>query len=95
MEPELAGVGAAVLADGGGFEPDELGAAGGEALVAADGEFAGIAVELAIAAFHGMDGHGVAHGDGADLDFAAQEGLQLFFIRFEADELGALFSVLF
>ena len=95
VDPELAGVGAAVAADGGGFKPDEFGAAESEAFVTAPGKLVGVAVERGVAAFHGMDGHGVAEGDGiADAHLAAENGFYCFRVGFKPDKPGAGLSVL-
>ena len=58
--PKLARIGAAVFAHGGSFKPDELGAAAREAFVAAPGQLAGTAIQRPVAAFHRLDGDGVA-----------------------------------
>jgi hypothetical protein len=95
VDPELARVGAAVLADGRGFEPDQLGAPESKAFIAPPSEFIRVAVEGGVAALHGMDGHGIAQGDGiAHPDLTAQDGFDGFFVGLEPDELGAGLSVL-
>ena len=72
VEHHLAGVGAAVGADGGGLEPDELGAAAGEAFVAPPGEFLGAAVERAVAAFHRKDHEAVRQPETAAIQRLGQ-----------------------
>src|SRR5579872_5703277 len=59
-DDDLIGIGTAGVIDGGGFAaPDELGAALAEALPAADGVVAGIAVGRAVPAFHGIYGDAI------------------------------------
>src|SRR5580704_15480747 len=68
-DDDLIGIGAACVIDGGGFAaPDEFCAALAEALPAADGVVAGIAVGRAVPAFHGIDGDAIANFYIATLD---------------------------
>ena len=67
-DPELTWIGAAVLAHGGGLEPKQLGAAGGEALVAAYGQLVRPPIRRRIAAFHGMDRQRVADPESTYID---------------------------
>ena len=59
--------------DGGRFAPDELGAAGAEALPAAEGQFARAAVQGGVAALHGVDRQPVARGERADAQRLEEE----------------------
>src|SRR5215469_15442024 len=87
--PELTRVGAAILAHGGGLEPDELASASGEALVAAPGQLVGPAIGRRVAAFHGMDRQRVAHSEAANLDWACDLPPDLVRVFFESDVTGA------
>src|SRR5262249_61468816 len=65
-DEQLAGVGAALVNDRGRLAPDQLGAAGAEAGVAAEGQLAGPAVGGAVAPLHRLDAQGVAGAERAD-----------------------------
>ena len=67
-DDELAGIGPAFRDDRGGLAPDQLGPAGAEAAVAAEGQLARAAVGLAVAALHRLDRQPVADAPAADLD---------------------------
>src|SRR5439155_22686941 len=66
VQPELAGIGAAVLGHRTGFAPDQLRAAASEAKIAAESQFPRPAVERAVAAFHRVDAPAVANGAATD-----------------------------
>src|SRR4051794_23773328 len=87
VDPELARVGTAFVLNGGGFEPDQLGAAPGEAFVPAPSQFAGTAVESPIAAFHRMDADGVPDRDAADLHGPPERFLDARSVGLEANVL--------
>ena len=74
VQPELAGIGAALGRHGGGLEPEQAAAATGKALVAPDGQFAGAAVVGAVAALHGVHGQGVGRPAPADGHGSGQYG---------------------
>lgn len=61
MYPELAGVGAAFRDNRAGFKPDQFGSACAKAAIAPESQFARIAVKIAIAALHRMDGERISN----------------------------------
>ena len=67
-DDELAGIGPALGNDRGGLAPDQLGPAGAEASVSAEGQLARRAVGLAVAPLHRLDRQPVADAPAADLD---------------------------
>src|SRR5262249_7808909 len=71
---QLSRIGPAFLQDRGGLAPDQLGAAGAEAPIAAEGQLVRAAVEGAVAAFHRLDAQGVAGAQRADGHGAEQRG---------------------
>src|SRR5262249_35301076 len=60
VDQQLPWIAAAFLHDGGRLAPDQFGAAGAETFIAAKHQFVGLAVERPVAAFHRLDGKGVA-----------------------------------
>ena len=72
----LARVGSAFFEDRSGFAPDQLGATGAEAPVAAEGQLVGPAVGGAVAALHRLDAQRIAHAEGADRD-RPEEGAEV------------------
>src|SRR5579862_2253413 len=68
VNPKLPRVGAGFVENRDGFAPDQFAAAVAEAFPAAKCQFAGAAVEFAVATFHGMNGEAVAHFAPADFD---------------------------
>ncbi len=91
-DPELAGVGAAIFADGGGFEPYELRAAARKTFVAADGQLVGTAVGRSVTAFHGVDRDGVAHLEPGHAHRAGEGGANPRGVVFELHVRGAKLS---
>src|SRR5262245_40786387 len=76
-DQELPGIGAGLVDDRRRLAPDELGAAGAEALVAAKGKLIGPAVEGAVAPFHRLHAQRVAHGEWAEAD-RTKKGREVF-----------------
>src|SRR5712692_10751785 len=85
MNPQLPGIGAAILAHRRGFEPDQLRPAPPVAVIAAPGELAGVAVELAVAAFHRVDADGVANAKITNHDRPRESGADLLRVALKPD----------
>src|SRR5438128_1590784 len=84
-DPELARVGAPILAYRRGFEPDQLGATAGEALITAPRQLVRTPVQCAVAAFHGMDRERVPHRETAHRHALPEQTAHLLRIVFEAN----------
>jgi len=73
MDPELARVGTAFRDHRAGFKPDQLRSARAKPAVAAESQFAGIAVRISVTTFHGMNRERISDSPGlapesSDLD---------------------------
>lgn len=67
VDQELTRIGPGLLDDGGRLGPDELGAAGAEAPIAAQRQFVGPAVERTIAALHRLNAQPIADDERTDI----------------------------
>ena len=67
VQPELTGIHAAIVGDGGCFAPDQLRTAAAEPSIAAKREFVRSAVQCAVAAFHRLHAQAVPNDAIADV----------------------------
>ena len=74
IDQELAGIGPSFRNHGAGLAPDQLGATGSESAVTTQGELAGSAVKVAVAALHRLDRQPVADRPTTHAQRCAQRG---------------------
>src|SRR5437899_3161205 len=67
VQMQLTGIGSAIFSDGGGFAPNELGAARAETDISAKRQLVGAAIERAITTLHGLNAKRVANSKGSDV----------------------------